>query len=45
MVVLGQYQLTVGTLPGRMQAWTEDVKVAVEAFKPDVESVPNVLLP
>lgn len=35
--VLGQYHLTVSTLPGRMQAWTDDVKVAVEAFKPDVE--------
>ncbi|KAJ9091823.1 hypothetical protein QFC19_008936 [Naganishia cerealis] len=35
--VLAQYQAVVSTLPGRIQSWTSDIKVAVEAFKPDVE--------
>lgn len=37
VLVLGQYHQVISTLPGRMQAWTSDVKVAVDAFKPDVE--------
>ncbi|GHJ86351.1 hypothetical protein NliqN6_2753 [Naganishia liquefaciens] len=35
--VLGQYHQVISTLPGRMQAWTSDVKMAVDVFKPDVD--------
>lgn len=36
-LVLGQYHAVISTLPGRMQAWTSDVKIAVDAFKPDAD--------
>ncbi|KAJ9123068.1 hypothetical protein QFC22_001257 [Naganishia vaughanmartiniae] len=35
--VLGQYQSVISTLPGRMQSWTSEIKIAIEAFKPDVD--------
>jgi hypothetical protein len=36
-IVLGQYHAVISTLPGRMQAWTSDVKIAIDAFKPDAD--------
>ncbi|KAJ9093726.1 hypothetical protein QFC21_006322 [Naganishia friedmannii] len=40
--VLGQYQSVISTLPGRMQSWTSEIKIAIEAFKPDVEPTPHI---
>jgi hypothetical protein len=36
-IVLGQYQSVISSLPGRMLSWTSEIKIAIEAFKPDVE--------